>query len=100
VTEMNNVTQQTAANAEESASAAEQLNAQSEQMKGVVGDLVVMMGGEAARQNGHHSGGATAGFKNRLATMRQTLSRGPASAPKSLNPEQIIPMEEDNFKDF
>ena len=35
VTEMDKLTQQTAANAEESASAAEELNAQAEQMKGL-----------------------------------------------------------------
>jgi len=98
VTEMNSVTQQTAANAEESASAAEQLNAQSEQMKGVVGDLVALVGGDGAQPNGHHSGEApTGGLKNRRATVRQSLGQ---AAGKSLNPEQVIPMEEDNFKDF
>ncbi|MCE5282311.1 MAG: methyl-accepting chemotaxis protein [Deltaproteobacteria bacterium] len=39
VLEMNNVTQSTAANAEESANAAEELNGQAEQMKGYVEDL-------------------------------------------------------------
>ena len=42
---MNHVTQQTAANAEESASAAEELAAQSQQMRGVVGELVALIGG-------------------------------------------------------
>jgi methyl-accepting chemotaxis protein len=46
VTTMNNVTQQTAASAEESASAAQELTAQSEQMKGVVGQLVALVTGE------------------------------------------------------
>ena len=100
---MDNVTQQTAANAEESASASEELNAQSEQMKGVVGDLVALVGGEGARHNGYHSGPphSAGGLKNRLATVHQALggSKGQAGA-KSLNPEQVIPLEEDNFKDF
>jgi methyl-accepting chemotaxis protein len=103
VTEMNNVTQQTAANAEESASAAEQLNAQSEQMKGVVGDLVALVGGNAAGHNGHRLDPvrSAGGLKTRLATMRQALSQGRAQlVPKSLPPEQIIPLDEDNFKDF
>jgi methyl-accepting chemotaxis protein len=100
VTEMNSVTQQTAANAEESASAAEQLNAQSEQMKGVVGDLVALVG-ETSRHNGHHSGMVTpkGGLKNHLVMVRQTLGRGQTTA-KPLTPEQVIPLEEDNFKDF
>ncbi len=45
VTEMDKVTQQNAANAEESASASEEMNAQAEQMKGMVDELVAMVGG-------------------------------------------------------
>jgi methyl-accepting chemotaxis protein len=103
VTEMNNVTQQTAANAEESASAAEQLTAQSKQMKGVVGELVALVGGGAGGRNGGLTGPArpAEGLKTRLAPVRQTLHRGQDQAAfKSLTPEQIIPLEEDNFKDF
>jgi len=101
VTEMNTVTQQTAANAEESASAAEQLNAQSEQMKGVVEDLVALVGGENGGSNGHRSLAAlkAAGLKNRLAKGRHTPGREQAGGrlPK---PEEVIPLEDDNFKDF
>jgi methyl-accepting chemotaxis protein len=103
VTEMNTVTQQTAANAEESASAAEELTAQSAQMKGVVGDLVALVGRGAKGSNGHRSGPArpAGGLKTRLATVRQTVNRSKVQiTPKSLTPEQIIPPEEDNFKDF
>jgi methyl-accepting chemotaxis protein len=103
VTEMNNVTQQTAANAEESASAAEELTAQSQQMKGVIGELVALVGGSAAGHNGHNSGAAlpAGGLKNRLAAVRQTLGRSESQVlAKSPTPEQVIPLEEDNFKDF
>jgi methyl-accepting chemotaxis protein len=101
VTEMNSITQQSAANAEESASAAEQLNAQSEQMKGVVGDLVALVGGGAAGQHGRLSGPVRPlhNFKTRLATMSQTPGGGQAAA-KSPNPEQVFPLEDDDFKDF
>jgi methyl-accepting chemotaxis protein len=101
VLEMNNVTQQTAANAEESASASEELNAQSEQMKGVVGDLASLVGGRVTAHNGHgpRPVRSSGGLKTRLATMRQTLGRGRA-AGKSPPLEQVIPMDEDNFKDF
>jgi len=44
VAEMDKVTQQNAANAEESDSASEEMNAQAEQMKGVVGELVALVG--------------------------------------------------------
>ncbi|MFC1676682.1 methyl-accepting chemotaxis protein [Planctomycetota bacterium] len=43
--QMDKVTQQNAANAEESASASEELSAQAEQMNDVVGELVAMVGG-------------------------------------------------------
>jgi methyl-accepting chemotaxis protein len=45
VAEMDQVTQQNAANAEESASASEEMNAQAEQMKGLVGDLMALVEG-------------------------------------------------------
>jgi methyl-accepting chemotaxis protein len=103
VTEMNNVTQQTAANAEESASAAEELTAQSEQMKGVVGELVALVGGGTNGSNGHQSGPArpAGGLKNHLASVGHTLGRSQGQAvAKPRTPEQVIPLEEDNFKDF
>jgi ABC-type transporter Mla subunit MlaD len=103
VMEMNAVTQKTAASAEESASAAEELTAQSEQMKGVAGELVALVGGTTGGNNGHGSGSARSakGLKTRLTTVRQVLNRGQGlTTPGSPSPEQIIPMEEDNIKDF
>ena len=49
--QMDKVTQQNAANAEESASASEELSAQAESMNDVVGELENLVGGAAARQN-------------------------------------------------
>lgn len=46
--QMDKVTQQNAANAEESASASEELNAQAESMNQVVNELVTLVGGSAA----------------------------------------------------
>ncbi|MBW1991609.1 MAG: MCP four helix bundle domain-containing protein [Deltaproteobacteria bacterium] len=104
VSEMNNIIQQTAANAEESASAAEELNAQAEQMKAQVRELMAIVGGAA---NGR------SGIKNRLKVplamaggrlvkrsapakklLAQPLKAQPATA------EQVIPLEEGDFKDF
>jgi len=45
ITEMDKVIQQNAANAEESASASEEMNAQSEQLREYVGDLVALING-------------------------------------------------------
>jgi hypothetical protein len=55
--EMNSVTQQFAANAEASASAALELNAQYGNMKGLVGELVALVGGDAMGYD--HTGSVT-----------------------------------------
>ncbi len=55
VTQMDKVTQQNAANAEESASASEELSAQAESMNDIVGQLVALVAGAAAKVTG--SGG-------------------------------------------
>ncbi len=102
VNEMNHVTQQVAANAEESASASEELSAQSEQMKGVVGDLLSLVRGGAGR-NGQTvaSSRSTGEGKGRLPKRLQPLGRNKIqSFPVRSTPEQVIPLEEDNFKDF
>src|SRR5579871_1016516 len=54
INQMEQVTQTTAANAEENASAAEELSAQSETFKGIVDRLTAMVGGSEAA-NGHTS---------------------------------------------
>jgi hypothetical protein len=62
-----------------------------------------LVGGGAKGGNGHRSGPArpAGGLKTRLATVRQNLGRGKGqAAAKPLTPEQIIPLEDDNFKDF
>ena len=53
VVQMNQVTQANAANAEESASASEELNAQVEQVNGIIRELVAIVG----NSNGAHNGG-------------------------------------------
>jgi methyl-accepting chemotaxis protein len=52
VAQMDKVTQQNAANAEESASASEELSAQAESMKEVVNRLVVLVGGASSQMTG------------------------------------------------
>jgi methyl-accepting chemotaxis protein len=104
VAEMDKVTQQTAANAEESASASEEMNAQAEQMKHVSLELLSVIGG---RSNGNGNGrlrlpGEPSG-KLRQVLSVASLRRPGASAGKGkagLKPQEIIPLEDGEFKDF
>ena len=113
--EMDKVTQQNAANAEESASASEELNAQAEQMKLVVRELVAVVGGDAGNGNSKSKesgkGNHTATGSGREAVKQVPQSTSPvkashqssdsaASAYKEINPETVIPMNDDDFKDF
>lgn len=108
VTEMDKVTQQTAANAEESASASEELNAQAEQMKVYVGDLMTVVGGGASSMNTSmpagrmRKAGKASGPQKLMAVKARSLSTKALSAHNKgtvVRPDQVIPFEED-FKDF
>jgi methyl-accepting chemotaxis protein len=105
VVEMDKVVQQNAANAEESASAAEEMNAQAEQMKGFVDNLVALVGGSA--------GAAKRVFQDRVTTPAAAPVRAVAAPEKKvktreiavhkameISPKQVIPLEDDDFKDF
>lgn len=93
ITQMEQVTQKAAANAEESASAAEELNAQSETLKDIVERLTAMVGGgDSARGHAarprrsiaplakgaspHHA----AGPRNGLGALRAAVSQKPKTA--------------------
>jgi methyl-accepting chemotaxis protein len=100
VTEMDKVVQQVAANAEESASASEELNAQAEQMQAFVMELVNMVGGSASR-----GGSRSARKRNGKAGAKKSAKRKlkALSAPEKKGgprPEEIIPMDDDDFKEF
>ncbi len=118
IAEMDKVTQQTAANAEESASASEELNAQAEQMKGYVADLVQIVGGSAheapaagrrsasmslVQGGGSDSVGRSGVKKALLSNFKPNLKGRKLLTPgktRTVSPEEIIPMEDDGFKDF
>ena len=109
VTEMDKVTQQNAATAEESASASEELNAQAEEMKSFVADLAAMVGGNAAVSTGGRRAVSrpkppTAGQAPQKAlVVAKKPAKGKALAlhqSKEIHPNDIIPMDEDDFKDF
>ena len=112
VQEMDKVTQSTAANAEESAAASEELNAQAEQMKGYVEDLVQVIGGSGnGNGNGHRSVASLTRPDRNSAPRHAALPVPKKSAGKGLvahgqgkmkvmRPDQVIPLEDGDFKDF
>ncbi len=110
VTEMDKVTQQNAATAEESAAASEELNAQAEEMKSFVGELSAMVGGNATALQGGSAplkrpkiGGHARPSQNKALTVVRKPSKRQAltiNRSKEVHPNDIIPMDENDFKDF
>jgi methyl-accepting chemotaxis protein len=109
------VTQQNAANAEESAAAAEQLNDQAATMKMIVNELVTMLGGSGSQARSQSNAPARIGSPSRQKTAANLLRRQRAlpSAParskrqgnsgkKLRSPSEVIPFDDDDrdFKDF
>ena len=101
ITEMDNVVQQNAASAEESASASEEMNAQAEQLRDYVGELVQLVTGK--RDQAISTSAAR--------TMQQvSLHSRPSDSEKKkmlvhdakeIRPDQIIPFDDDNnFENF
>jgi len=108
VAEMDKVTQQNAANAEESASASEEMNAQAEQMKGMVEELVTVVGGAGKQKEGGRSAvphvtHATAHPTHHALPVPAKKAKGKEVAvqqAKEVKPDQVIPLEDGDFKDF
>lgn len=101
--EMDKVTQQNAANAEESASASEEMNAQAAQLKDIATQLLATIGGNANGngdgtteirrvQQARRSGG------NALPTAVRDVAI--AARKKEISPDQVIPMDDSEFRDF
>ena len=106
VNDMDKVTQQNAANAEESASSSEEMNAQAEQMKLMVDDLVTLVGGATRHHRGkkpdtvpqrdHSTKSLTHGHNEHQAAMTPAKQSG-----REVNPEKTIPFDDDeSFQDF
>ncbi|MEJ2100060.1 MAG: methyl-accepting chemotaxis protein [Desulfobacterales bacterium] len=103
VAEMDKVIQQNAANAEESASISEEMNAHAEQMKAIVEELVALVGGNPNGAECDASAtikASQAQFHSELAVPAKQIKKLPVHKANKVSPEQIIPMDEDNFKDF
>ena len=108
VAEMDGVTQKNAASAEESASAAEEMNAQAEQMKGFVGELIALVNGKAngtaAAPMSPSSPKATDALPRSAAPKakvgKEKKKDSPPEKPGGLRPDQVIPLEDGDFKGF
>ncbi len=114
VVEMEKVTQKTAANAEESAAASEELNSQAEQMKGYVADLTMLVGGNGSNAaasyrsavgpgEGLHQPSGT-GRVSLALPVRKTMGKAASlrgqGFMKVTRPDQVIPLDDEDFKDF
>ncbi len=120
VSEMDTVTQHNAANAEESASAAEEMRAQAESMNVFVAELVDMVGGKeryavrrgdvkAERGGSRAEAAASAGARSpeafaRLGNVGRNARSGEVATHKEKNrelgPEQLIPLDKYDWEDF
>jgi methyl-accepting chemotaxis protein len=97
---MDKVVQQNAANAEESASASEEMNAQAEQLKDYVRELVMLVTGRSETGN-------TSSYSKKIVHSVMDHHSQPVSNRKritrtnEIRPEQLIPFDEgEQFKDF
>jgi methyl-accepting chemotaxis protein len=101
VTEMDTIVQQNAANAEESASASEEMNDQAEQMKGFVQDLITLV--RSNKKNGTRKAIAQVKSEKNLPdkTLAAPLEKKVVSDnSREVRPEQVIPMDNDEFAEF
>lgn len=118
IAQMEQVTQKSAANAEESASAAEQLNAQSEALKQVVERLSAMVGGGEAGLHeksprrkplaaaklpavarGTNTGGGLSALRAAITKKPSATAHGTPSYAVHNSPDDAFPLE-DQFKEF
>jgi methyl-accepting chemotaxis protein len=125
VSEMDRVTQANAANSEEAASASEELSAQAQDLNDLVQVLVSIVGGSAADQpqqhsvskaatagrvktHGSHPGRSTGAVHptahrngtNGAAGRRELATAGVKKQREVLDPEQVIPLDDEDLKDF
>ncbi len=105
VTQMDHVTQQNAANAEESASASEEMSAQAEHIKDMVNELVAMVGGNTGEVGSKQyavsskSNGASK-IHNALAAPAKKGKEVAVAKANEVSPDEVISMDNADFKDF
>mgnify|MGYP001122922006 CR=1 FL=1 len=108
VAQMDKVTQSNAANSEESASASEELSAQAQEMRRMVKDLLALVGGdetstEPSSQVIRHHQPARRVIQTERVNVPERRAKLPTSAPGThavIKPEQVIPFDDDDLKNF
>ena len=75
------------------------MNAQAEQMKYMVNELVRVVSGSSARLAQVGTSQSTAGPKKTTKTQARQLPAAKPAGRKS-SPEEVIPFDEDDFADF
>ncbi len=111
VAEMDKVVQQNAANAEESASASEELSSQAQELNAMVEELLAMVGGAQAKpqfgavRRPAASGGQRSAAHHALP--HKSAAQKPAAkkpvrqiSAKVSNPEEVIPLDDDDLSQF
>lgn len=109
VSQMDKVTQSNAANAEESASASEELNAQAGQLSDLVNQLIQIVAGIRASASARTSPGRVsrkpaAKPKKRhqpaIAAQDGTRKALPGREKRIVKPEEVVPLDDADLKDF
>jgi methyl-accepting chemotaxis protein len=107
VGEMNNVSQMNAAGAEESASASEELSSQANRMKVMVGELAALVGRTGINDQ-MESSAVTAASVAEIHKGREVSTPGKyptsnaiaAQRVEEVSSEQVIPIDDEDFKNF
>jgi methyl-accepting chemotaxis protein len=99
VSEMDKVTQQNAASSEEAASAAEEVSAQTEEVNEIVRRLSSMVGGANIDIHPEMSGNISGRGVVR-SRAKAPVARAPRVAPRSISRDEVIGLDDDDFKDF
>ena len=90
-----------AGNAEESAAASEEMNAQAEQLREYVGDLVMMVTGNRDQKIAMISHRAVKTVPLQIKSQELGKNKILAHHDTEVRPDQVIPFDhEENFKDF
>jgi methyl-accepting chemotaxis protein len=105
VVEMDRVVQQAAANAQESASASEEMNAQADHLMVYVDDLVRLIDGDHEKPYGSKKYRQETGEHNLKDEMDAAVKNNAVKTPvmikpAPLKPEQSIPFDDEEFKEF
>jgi methyl-accepting chemotaxis protein len=106
VSEMDKVVQQNAASAEESASASEELSSQAQELNAMVEQLISIVGGKNGQEGAHPTTHAAVQTPVHpvLKKASPPVKKAPAAkqipSSKQAKPEEVIPLDDKEFKDF